>query len=150
MKWWEGIDVTNVCGSLSKKGRQGYGVKEGRGKDDEKHLCELQLDVIERCIALHSNPGDLVFDPFNGIGSTGFQALKMGRRYIGIELKESYYYTAIKNLQWVENDINVQAILGPFFPVRGSVIKADIPVSHPLLMAFRQFVTFNLDIDHAK
>lgn len=108
MKWWEGVDVTNVCGSLSKKGRQGFGVKEGRGKDDEKHLCELQLDVIERCVALHSNPGDLVFDPFNGIGSTGFQALRMGRRYVGIELKESYYYTAIKNLQWVENDADAR------------------------------------------
>lgn len=106
MKWWEGIDVTNVCGSLKKSGRQGFGVKDGRGQDDEKHLCELQLDVIERCIALHSNPGELVFDPFNGIGSTGFQALKMGRRYAGIELKESYYYTTIKNLQWVENDVD--------------------------------------------
>jgi len=108
MKWWEGIDVTNVCGSLRKKGRQGFGVKDGRGKDDEAHLCELQLDVIERCIALHTNPGDLVFDPFSGIGSTGFQALQMGRRYLGIELKDSYYYTAIKNLQWIENEINNQ------------------------------------------
>lgn len=106
MKWWEGIDVTNVCGSLGKKGRQGFGVKEGKGKDDEKHLCELQLDVIERCLALHSNPGDLILDPFNGIGSTGFQALRMGRRYVGLELKESYFYTTIKNLQWVENDID--------------------------------------------
>jgi DNA modification methylase len=123
MKWWEGINVTNVCGSLSKKGRQGFGVKEGRGKDDEKHLCELQLDVIERCIALHSNPGDLVLDPFNGIGSTGFQALKMGRCYIGIELKESYYYTAIKNLQWIENDINAQQY--DLFSLNNIVVEGD-------------------------
>lgn len=108
MKWWEGINVTRVLGSLlnSKTGeREGYGIREGRGKDDEQHLCELQLDVIERCIAIHTKPGDLVCDPFNGIGSTGYQALLMGRRYVGIELKDSYYYTAIKNLQYVEGKI---------------------------------------------
>jgi DNA modification methylase len=105
MKWWEGINVTNVLGSVlnSKTGeREGYGIREGRGEDDEQHLCELQLDVIERCIAIHTKPGGLVCDPFNGIGSTGYQALRMGRRYVGIELKPSYYYTAIKNLQYVE------------------------------------------------
>jgi DNA modification methylase len=108
MKWWEGINVTNVLGSVlnSKTGeREGYGVRAGRGKDDEQHLCELQLDVIERCVAIHTKPGDVVCDPFNGIASTGYQALLMGRRYLGIELKESYYYTAIKNLQYVEGKI---------------------------------------------
>jgi DNA modification methylase len=105
MKWWEGINVTRVLGSLlnSKTGeREGYGIREGRGEDDEQHLCELQLDVIERCIAIHTKPGDMVCDPFNGIGSTGYQALEMGRRYLGLELKPSYYYTAIKNLQYIE------------------------------------------------
>ena len=121
MKWWEGIDVTNVCGSLRKNGRQGYGVAEGKGKDDEKHLCELQLDVIERCIALHSAPGELVCDPFNGIGSTGFQALKMGRRYVGCELKESYYYTAIKNLQWIEANSKQQDL----FSLIGENVEGD-------------------------
>jgi DNA modification methylase len=105
MKWWEGINVTRVLGSLlnSKTGeREGYGIREGRGEDDEQHLCELQLDVIERCVAIHTKPGDIVCDPFNGIGSVGYQSLLMGRRYIGIELKSSYFYTAIKNLQYVE------------------------------------------------
>lgn len=61
-----------------------------RGEQDERHICPLQLDVIDRCLTLYSNPGDLVLDPFNGIGSTGYQAVKMGRRYVGIELKPEY------------------------------------------------------------
>lgn len=64
--------------------------RPARGGNDEKHICPLQLDVIERCLTLYSNPGDLVLDPFNGIGSTGWQALKMGRRYLGVELKPEY------------------------------------------------------------
>jgi hypothetical protein len=103
MKWWEGINRGRVVGAMDRNNtKQGYGVVEGRDKDDERHLCELQLDVIERAIALHSGPGELVCDPFSGIGSTGFQAIKMGRRYVGCELKESYHYTAIKNLRWIE------------------------------------------------
>lgn len=69
-----------------------------RDDKDEKHICPLQLDVIERAIALWSNPGDLVLSPFAGIGSEGYQALKMGRRFVGIELKESYWNLAVKNL----------------------------------------------------
>ena len=61
-----------------------------RSERDERHICPLQLDVIERCLKLYSNRGDLVLDPFNGIGSTGYQALKMGRKYIGFELKPEY------------------------------------------------------------
>lgn len=64
--------------------------RQARGERDERHICPLQLDVIERCIKLYSNPGDLILDPFNGIGSTGYQAIKMDRRYIGIELKPEY------------------------------------------------------------
>lgn len=64
---------------------------------DEKHICPLQLDVIERCIELWSNPNDIVFTPFLGIGSEVYQALKMGRRGVGIELKESYYKQAVLN-----------------------------------------------------
>lgn len=64
--------------------------RQARGEKDEKHICPLQLDVIDRCLTLYSNPGDLVLDPFNGIGSTGYQAVKMGRRYIGTELKPEY------------------------------------------------------------
>lgn len=58
--------------------------------NDEKHICPMPLDLIERCLTLYSNAGDLVLDPFNGIGSTGWQALKMGRRYLGVELKHEY------------------------------------------------------------
>ena len=70
-----------------------------RGEQDEKHICPLQLDVIDRCLRLYSNPGDLVLDPFNGIGSTGYQAIKMGRKFIGSELKQSYFVQACKNIE---------------------------------------------------
>lgn len=73
-----------------------------RGSEDERHICPLQLDVIERCLRLYTNPGDLVLDPFNGIGSTGFQALKMGRRYLGVELKPEYAGQAAKFLEEAE------------------------------------------------
>lgn len=74
-----------------------------KGQGDEKHICPLQLDVIERCLTLYSNPGDLVLDPFNGIGSTGYQAVKMGRKYIGVELKPEYAKQASKFLQQAES-----------------------------------------------
>ena len=73
-----------------------------KGQGDERHICPLQLDVIERCLTLYSNPGDLVLDPFNGIGSTGYQAVKMGRRYIGIELKPEYARQAARFLEQAE------------------------------------------------
>ena len=73
-----------------------------RGQEDEKHICPLQLDVIERCVTLYSNTGDLVLDPFNGIGSTGFLALKMGLKYLGIELKPEYAKQAAKFLAEAE------------------------------------------------
>lgn len=72
--------------------------KSARDEKDEKHICPLQLDVIERCIDLWTNPNDIVLDPFAGIGSTPYQAVTMGRRGIGIELKQSYYEQAVKNL----------------------------------------------------
>ncbi len=70
-----------------------------RDNEDERHICPLQLDVIERGITLYSNPNDIVFSPFMGIGSEIYQAIKMGRRGIGIELKESYYQLAVKNIK---------------------------------------------------
>jgi DNA modification methylase len=72
--------------------------RAGRHENDEKHICPLQLDTIERLVKLYSNPGETVFSPFAGIGSEGFQALKMDRKFTGIELKESYYKIAQKNL----------------------------------------------------
>jgi len=70
-----------------------------REEKDERHICPLQLGTIERCVRLWSNPGEVVFSPFAGIGSEGFKALQLGRKFIGIELKESYYKTAVRNLQ---------------------------------------------------
>lgn len=75
-----------------------------RDEKDEKHICPLQLDVIRRGINLWTNENDIVFTPFMGIGSEVYQALKMNRRGIGIELKESYYKQAVKNCENAEID----------------------------------------------
>lgn len=75
------------------------GVREAKEDKDEKHICPLQLDVIERCIMLYSNDGDKVFTPFMGIGSEVYQAVKMGRFGVGFELKDSYYEIAVKNIK---------------------------------------------------
>ena len=82
---WMDIQQTNVLNG-----------KVARENSDEKHICPLQLDVIERAVEMWTNPDDVVFTPFLGIGSEIYQSLKMGRRGIGIELKESYYNQAIK------------------------------------------------------
>ena len=91
-KWaspvWMDIKRTNVLNNY----------KGARDEKDEKHICPLQLDIIERCIALWSNKGETIFTPFLGIGSEVFQAVKMGRKGIGIELKESYYDLAKRNI----------------------------------------------------
>jgi DNA modification methylase len=85
---WMDIDYGNTL--------QGY--RNGRDEKDEKHICPLQLDTIERLIHLYSNKGDTVLTPFMGIGSEVFQAVKMGRKGIGFELKESYFQLAKKNI----------------------------------------------------
>lgn len=74
-----------------------------RDEKDEKHICPLQLDVIERCVELYSNEGEVVLSPFGGIGSEIYQALKMKRKGIGIELKSSYFKQAVKNCMNAEN-----------------------------------------------
>lgn len=86
---WMDIDYGNTL--------QGY--RNGRDDNDEKHICPLQLDTIERLIHLYSNKGDTVFTPFMGIGSEVYQAVKMGRKGIGFELKESYFDLAKSNLK---------------------------------------------------
>ena len=73
--------------------------REGRDSDDERHICPLQLDVIQRCLQLWSNPGDIVWSPFLGIGSEGYMSLKAGRRFVGAELKPSYFKLAVRNLE---------------------------------------------------
>jgi DNA modification methylase len=88
---WMDIDYGNTL----------QGFRNGREENDEKHICPLQLDTIERLIHLYSNKGDTVFTPFMGIGSEVYQAIKMGRKGIGFELKESYYDLAKKNVRSV-------------------------------------------------
>jgi DNA modification methylase len=77
-------------------------VREARADDDDRHICPLQLGTIERCVRLWSNPGDLVLSPFAGIGSEGYEAVRHGRRFLGIELKPEYFDAAAKNLTRVE------------------------------------------------
>lgn len=96
---WRGIRETNVLN-----------VRQARETDDERHLCPLQLDVIERAVKLWSAPGDVVLDPFNGIGSVGVEALKLNRRYVGIELKRSYFDTAVRNLRDAERQASAATL----------------------------------------
>jgi len=88
---WTGISETNTL-QFSK----------ARGEDDEKHICPLQLETIERCIKLYSNPGETVLTPFGGIGSEGYQAVKFGRKAILIELKPDYFDVLVKNMRAIE------------------------------------------------
>ncbi len=90
--FWDDIRVDNVLS-----------YKEGKDEDDEKHVHPLQLDVIDRCMDMYSNPGEVVLTPFMGVGSEVYGAVSYGRFGIGIELKESYYKQAIKNLKDVKS-----------------------------------------------
>lgn len=88
---WHDINPSNTLQRLS-----------ARDEKDEKHIAPLQLEVIERSITMWSNPNDIIFTPFLGIGSECYQAVKMGRRAVGVELKDSYFKQAVKNLQMAE------------------------------------------------
>lgn len=81
--------------------------KSARENKDERHICPLQLQVIERGIELWSNPGDTVLTPFLGIGSEAYTAVKMGRRAVGIELKDSYYRQAVANVKNALNNMQM-------------------------------------------
>lgn len=98
---WMDINYSNTL--------QGY--RNARDERDEKHICPLQLDTIERLIHLYTNPGDRVFTPFMGISSEVYQAVKMGRYGIGIELKDSYYETAKKNMQSLIESMNQLSLI---------------------------------------
>jgi DNA modification methylase len=78
-------------------------VAEARDDKDERHICPLQLGTIERCIRLWSNPGELVLSPFAGIGSEGYEAVRLNRRFLGFELKPQYAAVAVKNLGTAES-----------------------------------------------
>lgn len=84
---WMDINQTRTLNTIGSKDEK-----------DSRHICPLQLDVVERCIHLWTNPGDIVFDPFAGIGTVPYCAVNLGRRGLGFELKESYYQTALNNM----------------------------------------------------
>lgn len=86
-------------------------VAEGREAEDERHICPLQLGTIARCIRLWSNEGDTVCSPFMGIGSEGYEAIRLGRRFVGIELKGSYYRAACRNVARAGSGPGTQAKL---------------------------------------
>jgi DNA modification methylase len=79
-------------------------VAEGREAEDERHICPLQLGTIERCVRLWSNKGETVLSPFAGIGSEGFVSVKLGRRFVGVELKPAYWRAGVRNLRRAENE----------------------------------------------
>lgn len=86
-------------------------VREARGNDDDRHICPLQLGTIERCIRLWSNLGETVADPFAGIGSTGYEAVRLSRCFVGVELKREYFEAACTNLRRAETDVMAQGSL---------------------------------------
>jgi DNA modification methylase len=96
-----------------------YGIRESatlnvaiaREDADERHICPLQLPLIERCIRLWSNRGETVLSPFAGIGSEGYVALQHGRRFVGCELKASYWQTAVTNLERAEYEASLPTLL---------------------------------------
>lgn len=92
--WWD-INQTNVLN-----------FKQARTEQDEKHICPLQLDVIERCVHIWSEEGDVVLSPFAGIGSEGYVSLKMERKFVGVELKDSYCKAAVSYLKQAESESN--------------------------------------------
>ena len=98
--------------------------RSAKAADDEKHICPLQLGVIHRAVYLWSAPGEVVFSPFAGIGSEGYQAILDGRRFVGIELKEEYYNTAIKNLEQAQRQYKSNS--NSLFDVENEMETADV------------------------
>lgn len=100
--WWDinQMDVLNT-----KKNGRSVGDKE-----DERHICPLQIDLIRRAVQIWSNPGDVVLSPFAGIGSEGYGSILEGRKFVGIELKESYYREAIVNLKSASREMNLKRL----------------------------------------
>lgn len=93
---WMSVDQTRVLN-----------VRQAKDEKDEKHLCPLQLDVIDRALTLWSNPGDTVLSPFLGIGSEGVCSLRAKRRFIGVELKESYFRSAVEYLNAEDAQLSI-------------------------------------------
>lgn len=110
---WYGIRESNVLG-----------YRGAREEEDEKHICPLQLETIERCIRLWSNPGEVVFSPFAGIGSEGYVARRFGRRFVGVELKESYWTQAKNHLEIA----NAEGLMAPTEAIGKPAAKQKEPV----------------------
>jgi DNA modification methylase len=96
---WQGIKETDTLN-----------VRAGRDPADERHICPLQLGFIDRCVRLWSNPGETVFTPFAGIGSELYQSVKRGRKAIGIELKASYWQTAVANMRRLDDEMSIPTL----------------------------------------
>lgn len=97
---WYGIHETNTLNA-----------RIARESDDERHLTPLQLDFIERCVRLYSNPGDTVFTAFGGVSSELYMAVKLGRKALGIELKPSYWRTGVEYLRELEAEMDAPSLL---------------------------------------
>jgi len=97
---WTGIKETNTLNTHVAK-----------DSNDERHICPLQLDLIARCVRLWSNEGETVLSPFGGIGSEGFEAVRLGRKFVGCELKASYWKTAVANLERAEHEASLPSLL---------------------------------------
>lgn len=103
---WYGIRETDVLKTY----------RDAREDEDEKHICPLQLETIERCIRLWSNPGEIVLSPFTGIGSEGYVARRFGRKFLGMELKEAYWKQAVLNLKRADAE-----------GIRAPTVAVDVP-----------------------
>lgn len=129
---WFDIDQTNVLNFRVAKGNQ-----------DEKHICPLQLDVIARSIDLWTNEGDVVLSPFAGIGSEGVEAIRMNRKFVGIELKKEYYDYSVKYLEEAEKHANRKTLFDfAGIELDGTIItndKYDYMNSSQLLLAMESF-----------
>jgi DNA modification methylase len=86
-------------------------VRNAKNADDERHICPLQLDLIERVVRLWSNRDELVLSPFAGIGSEGVESVRHGRRFVGCELKPEYWASAVENLKQIEHDMNLPTLM---------------------------------------
>jgi DNA modification methylase len=120
---WRGTDDEGSLGAMESEGLTvptscWYRIREsntlnvaaGRDSADERHICPLQLDLIERCVRLWSNRGETVLSPFAGIGSEGYVSVKQGRSFVGIELKPSYWNAAVANLHRAEASANATTL----------------------------------------
>lgn len=97
---WRGIRETKTLN-----------VRNAKNADDERHICPLQLDLIERVVRLWSNRGETVLSPFAGIGSEGVESLRHGRKFVGCELKPEYWASAVENLKQIEHDLSLPTLM---------------------------------------